>query len=996
MNINYSESMQPKTTGGPSTGHGGPPLERHPWKSLTKVLYIRQRVKGLERYIRLSDGNVTYQYHDRNHSDMVIIPEKNPKRVKTRGYSLGIPTESENLTNTNWCEVKLRKCLPIEKATAIQMLSYEETHGVGAILWNLVKNISHTIYYGLFQSQPRNNYVSLLRKDYHIKDILHFHSNNTLLLVLIGYSAKIRLNVLNRIKDDITGLQMRYAAVADCIVESRFLKNKLLVIQNGCSIRSIERSDDIPDRSISLWIDTSRVYSATQYYITIINAVYGISHVLIRYEEQLYNGNHLLWGKLLLDEEDTQGHLYLNDRTQIVYGTNAANLHEQQLHRYDIALPKNSIENVLISLRCRDKRVEPITKDLVRWVWRCPLSYTAWSCLKTTDNYAQIRLMGVDSVLSKKEIRKQISKTSVKQLYVANIKITYKYKHKPHDNMFICTAVSNILHRNSYLHEVYVDIRQNDSCVVGTIDVPSNEASEWRSTISRLNYCKEPVRITEKHVTKLTVKKYIYDAVKRDISRVLKSNLAVTITVTKTVTEYCVLSICADSLGKYEDILQKVKTLLFGKKYAFANDSRIISERGQQEVSNICDKLNVSVELLADDKHMVLYGNRNIDAMREITRYESSDPPVKWQSISLGSIEASLPMATKLTLIVNHCAKWEKRKKFMNPTLNFDALLANSMAHNIKTNFENHSIHYVGSEKAGSSLQNNIVTIIKKHHKCNNLIQTLSLNEATTSCTSLWECASCFMTLQTTHSSYEPDKQVNVPGLTWGVTPDRVTLSVCGHVPGLTRGVTRDRVTLSVCGHMFCYECITTQLRTASESHTLLLQCAASKCQALIQWHDVRNMFKYNSSVKDQLLQSALHNYLMVNRNVGFFCKQPDCVGILLRADAVDKLARVVHCDQCSTTYCINCKVRNHKGMTCSEYKLSKLHVPTALKRWLKEDITTRKICPSCDSGIEKYDGCNNVYCTHCKHAICWTCMAYFTSIGETYYHISTVHGAIY
>jgi hypothetical protein len=62
------------------------------------------------------------------------------------------------------------------------------------------------------------------------------------------------------------------------------------------------------------------------------------------------------------------------------------------------------------------------------------------------------------------------------------------------------------------------------------------------------------------------------------------------------------------------------------------------------------------------------------------------------------------------------------------------------------------------------------------------------------------------------------------------------------------------------------------------------------------------------------------------------------------------------------------------------------------LKLWMQQNAGKAKYCPKCSTPIEKTHGCNHMECLGCKAHICWVCLAYFTSGGECYGHLSKMH----
>lgn len=53
------------------------------------------------------------------------------------------------------------------------------------------------------------------------------------------------------------------------------------------------------------------------------------------------------------------------------------------------------------------------------------------------------------------------------------------------------------------------------------------------------------------------------------------------------------------------------------------------------------------------------------------------------------------------------------------------------------------------------------------------------------------------------------------------------------------------------------------------------------------------------------------------------------------------------------------------------------------------------KDCPTCNTHIQKDEGCNHINCTACGTHICWLCLKIFTDGDDCYQHMGRVHGGI-
>ncbi len=182
-----------------------------------------------------------------------------------------------------------------------------------------------------------------------------------------------------------------------------------------------------------------------------------------------------------------------------------------------------------------------------------------------------------------------------------------------------------------------------------------------------------------------------------------------------------------------------------------------------------------------------------------------------------------------------------------------------------------------------------------------------------------------------------------------------------------------------VCGHTYCMDCLNTQVTTAVKNNIWPLECA--ECCTPFTIADIRNIIgTYRQTTAQRLLKSSLAHFMSGRTDRYRYCPKQNCEGVYV----LDPSRNVTLCSFCCRRACPLCFERYHKGMTCQEYSDSHL----SILAWLKENSRQRKQCRNCSMGIEKYDGCNNVYCLHCKRYMCWVCLAFYTDATQCYQHL--------
>lgn len=98
-------------------------------------------------------------------------------------------------------------------------------------------------------------------------------------------------------------------------------------------------------------------------------------------------------------------------------------------------------------------------------------------------------------------------------------------------------------------------------------------------------------------------------------------------------------------------------------------------------------------------------------------------------------------------------------------------------------------------------------------------------------------------------------------------------------------------------------------------------------------------------------------------------CLTPNCTYAYIMEEGQNIFA----CAICATNYCIDCKVKFHEGMSCSEWKLKQVNTnhQAAIEK-LVSDLKMKK-CNKCEQVILRTQGCNHMTCV-CKYEFCYIC----------------------
>ncbi|KAM3727696.1 ATP-dependent RNA helicase DEAH12, chloroplastic [Dirofilaria immitis] len=202
---------------------------------------------------------------------------------------------------------------------------------------------------------------------------------------------------------------------------------------------------------------------------------------------------------------------------------------------------------------------------------------------------------------------------------------------------------------------------------------------------------------------------------------------------------------------------------------------------------------------------------------------------------------------------------------------------------------------------------------------------------------------------------------------------------------------------LEVCGHYACRSCLNMQLKTSIETRHFPIVCVA--CEKPFTWSDLEVLvlenLDRNKDEDPQKLQSLSDASLacFVERHGDLYkhCLTPNCRG--LHPVTID--AGLGRCRLCGRVQCTKCGKEEHESITCEEYAILKINADESVRKWIREDQTTRRICPNqnCQAVIEKLGGCNHMQCLQCKQHFCWICMFAATESNEIYAHMDAEHG---
>ena len=811
------------------------------------------------------------------------------------------------------------------------------------IIDNVTKNLIGILLH------KKHTYLKKLCKQFNIPFVLQFYVYNRLFVLMPASENEAKLHVLKKLSTD---LKIMDDEQSNYLSQSAALFGRQLMISDGGIIEKIIDCEDAEIKSIQCWIDIEQLPDPSQWENKLARLIEdrGVdpeSCCLTQKREYLLNGTYFLWKTLLVSHCIDK--LILTNRAEYndnILLTETIDRDIMKVTRFRIKVPKNTIQNVKIIVKYRDGHLHDVAVPRM-WMERFPLTISDWSLLKNNKT-AVFRVCGIDSTLSVAYIKMTIQNHRSEHFNVDNVIVNYKSYRKHFDADRIQNTICNNLRADMnpvYKFSVYIDTKQCDTNIIGTIDTSPSKENDLEARISNLKFREEKVRYSTIFMSILQVRNYEFENVAPKI-KFLKDCLKLYVDQSSSITDFVTLKyvVETDELidDKCEETLSKFYSQFRAEEINLTDQSLLKSRKGIKMLSAICHKYSTLVEI--KDGSMFLYGSDAASAAHDVMQYQAEECEREWKILYVKDIEPSIKTAIKMSILLKTCVRRERNPRFTNMTYNYDLLIVATGMTDVYIDLQSSAIKYTGSETATDELQSLLKQKLLEY-------QQMIAIPPNTDVTYRVECISCFMPV--VNSLYH---------------------------------------SLHRCGHLYCHECLLLLLEVASQSKSFPLTCAAEECNSRISWLDVEDIYYGDQSGQEQLINASLANFVVTKPSEGFFCHQADCSGLLLRSRVDINTTKKTNCANCHTSYCIVCKVPYHEGQSCSEYKMSRMSIEHHLRDWLKEKKDNRKLCPHCDSGIEKNGGCDMVYCIHCKMHICWMCLDYFSDSEDAYSHLQRQH----
>jgi len=152
------------------------------------------------------------------------------------------------------------------------------------------------------------------------------------------------------------------------------------------------------------------------------------------------------------------------------------------------------------------------------------------------------------------------------------------------------------------------------------------------------------------------------------------------------------------------------------------------------------------------------------------------------------------------------------------------------------------------------------------------------------------------------------------------------------------------------CGHKFCISCITIYIKITIETNAVI-RCPQDGCKVKI----VDKYIKQNL-LKEDYIKYSKAEQIKKQSTIGIQCPSQLC---LLKIKINKKLKFTV-C-KCGIKICNCCLNSYHTGKSCLEVNIN-------------PQVNNVRLCTSCKTLFQKYDGCDHITCPKCKFEWCWSC----------------------
>ncbi|KAK3036827.1 hypothetical protein RJ639_031305 [Escallonia herrerae] len=190
------------------------------------------------------------------------------------------------------------------------------------------------------------------------------------------------------------------------------------------------------------------------------------------------------------------------------------------------------------------------------------------------------------------------------------------------------------------------------------------------------------------------------------------------------------------------------------------------------------------------------------------------------------------------------------------------------------------------------------------------------------------------------------------------------------------------------CMHRYCISCMKQHVEVKL-LHGILPKCPHEGCNIELKIESYKNLL--TPKLIDIMSQLKKEASIPVTEKI--YCPYPKCSALMSKSQVLEYSKKEFatldrfgarKCLNCHGTFCINCKVPWHSGITCLEYKRRNPnpHAEDAKLKTLAARNLWRQ-CVKCNHMIELAEGCYHMTC-RCGFEFCYTCGAEWKNAKAT------------
>ena len=162
------------------------------------------------------------------------------------------------------------------------------------------------------------------------------------------------------------------------------------------------------------------------------------------------------------------------------------------------------------------------------------------------------------------------------------------------------------------------------------------------------------------------------------------------------------------------------------------------------------------------------------------------------------------------------------------------------------------------------------------------------------------------------------------------------------------------------CQHTFCKLCHEEYLESQIDAGKVMnIGCMQSGCTEVFGEDEIRDCV--NDSLFNKYMRFQRNAIVDLDPNLRW-CPEASCENYVHRS--TKKKQDIIQCDECFTEICFPCGEKAHIGRECGQSEAD-----VKFEEWKKEAGAVN--CPKCTIVCYKYEGCNHMTCSNCKHEFC-------------------------